>query len=318
VVRHILDSSSLVEQDRDQAVREIVASTIVPVEIDFPPPGPMLRAALTDVGPLRLASIRSNATRVQRTDRLARDSTTPSVFLGLQMTGSSLVRQDGKEAVLRPGDLVLYESTTAYSLLDLEGFRQHQVRIPIEDLALPRDLLRRVLAVNLSPGSPIADATSAFFQRLAARPETFTEAGLDVLNRPITELVRALVATHLDATALTKESMHESLQLRITQYIRASLADPDLTAAKIAAAHHISVRHLYNVLGAAGISLGDWIRTQRLEAARDDLARAGARLTPIATTARRWGFRDPSHFGRLFRAAYGMSPREWRDGLRPH
>jgi AraC-like DNA-binding protein len=107
--------------------------------------------------------------------------------------------------------------------------------------------------------------------------------------------------------------MHESLQLRVTQYIRSNLADPGLSAAQIAAAHHISVRHLYNVLAAAGISLGDWIRTQRLEAVRNDLSRPAARAIPIAVTARRWGFRDPSHFGRLFRAAYGVSPRTWRD-----
>jgi hypothetical protein len=32
----------------------------------------------------------------------------------------------------------------------------------------------------------------------------------------------------------------------------------------------------------------------------------------IATVARRWGFPDATHFGRRFRAAYGISPREWR------
>ncbi|MFJ9520782.1 AraC family transcriptional regulator [Kitasatospora sp. NPDC101801] len=28
--------------------------------------------------------------------------------------------------------------------------------------------------------------------------------------------------------------------------------------------------------------------------------------------ARRWGFVNPAHFSRVFRAAYGVSPREWR------
>ncbi|MEU4342852.1 AraC family transcriptional regulator [Nocardia sp. NPDC023852] len=32
----------------------------------------------------------------------------------------------------------------------------------------------------------------------------------------------------------------------------------------------------------------------------------------IAMIMRRWGFRDPSYFARRFRAAYGLSPREWR------
>jgi helix-turn-helix protein len=77
--------------------------------------------------------------------------------------------------------------------------------------------------------------------------------------------------------------------------------------------HHISVRHLYNVLAAGGISLGDWIRERRLQACRDDLADASSRDLTIAAIARRWGFRDASNFGRLFRAESGLTPREWRN-----
>ena len=32
----------------------------------------------------------------------------------------------------------------------------------------------------------------------------------------------------------------------------------------------------------------------------------------ISTIAARWGLADSSHFSRLFRATYGMSPREFR------
>ena len=132
------------------------------------------------------------------------------------------------------------------------------------------------------------------------------------MSHPSVELVRALITTHLDATALGKEPLQATLQLRIMEYVRARLGDPGLNAVQIAAEHHISVRHLYNVLAAGGISLGDWIRKQRLEGCREDLARPGLRSLTIATVSRRWGFTDPSSFGRVFRAAYGLSPREWR------
>jgi AraC-like DNA-binding protein len=33
--------------------------------------------------------------------------------------------------------------------------------------------------------------------------------------------------------------------------------------------------------------------------------------------ARRWGFTDASSFARMFRATFGMSPREWRETNRP-
>ncbi|WP_371764092.1 helix-turn-helix domain-containing protein [Massilia sp.] len=31
-----------------------------------------------------------------------------------------------------------------------------------------------------------------------------------------------------------------------------------------------------------------------------------------------WGFNDLSHFGRVFREQYGMSPRDWRQSQRPN
>ena len=64
---------------------------------------------------------------------------------------------------------------------------------------------------------------------------------------------------------------------------------------------------------APGIGLGDWIRAHRLENCRKDLARPGARSMTIASVAYRWGFGDATHFGRVFKDAYGMSPREWRE-----
>ncbi|KJY36597.1 hypothetical protein VR45_10995 [Streptomyces sp. NRRL S-495] len=36
----------------------------------------------------------------------------------------------------------------------------------------------------------------------------------------------------------------------------------------------------------------------------------------MAAVAGRWGFVSTSHFSRVFRAAYGVTPREWQAGAR--
>jgi AraC-like DNA-binding protein len=269
--------------------------------------------AITDFGRLTICSIRSNAVTVERTPKLARDDLAPSIFMGLQLAGSSMVIQAGREAVLRPGELVLYDSTAPYTLVDEEGIRQHFFRIPIDRLALPHDAIRQVAARTLSPGHPVADLAATYFTRLAGRPDIFTQPGADAVSEPSIELVRALITTHLDASVPAKEAMQETLQLRILEYARAHLSDPGLSAAQIAAEHHISVRHLYNTLAAAGITLGDWIRTQRLEECRLDLGRPSPQPMTIRSIAHRWGFTDASSFGRLFRQAYDISPSQWRD-----
>jgi AraC-like DNA-binding protein len=311
-VTQVVDTRTMPAKTRADTVRAM-ARSIVPVELDFPDGSPVVRGSVTDLGSLRLTSIASNATKVERTTKLARDEMLPSVMLGLQLSGTSLVIQDGREAVVRPGDLVLYRSTSPYTLIDPNGYRQHQVRMPLERLALPRDVIGQVTAVKLAPGHPVADLTSVYFGHLSSRSKALSDGGGDMVSQPGIELIRAVIGTHLDtASATATEALHATLQLRILEYARAHLGDPDLNAAQIAAEHHISVRHLYNVLAGGGISLGDWIRSRRLEGCRADLERTGTSEASIASVAQRWGFRNASNFGRVFRADCGLSPREWR------
>jgi len=310
----LLDTSSLPSRDRADAIRETVAETFIHVEINFgADSGPAAAVgAITDLGQLTIFSVRSNHSSAERTAQLARDDLRPSIIFGLQLVGESLVAQGDRQAVVRPGELVIYDSTRPYVLTFPDGIRHHFFRIPLERLALPHDVIRRASALTLSPGHPVTDVAAAYLRRLASRPDLFTIPGAEALSEPSIDLMRAVITTHLGAAELGKDPLKATLPLRILEYARAHLHDPRLCAAQVAAAHHISERHLYNILGASGITLADWIRTQRLERCRNDIASTAFHVTPIASIARAWGFTDPSSFTRMFKNAYGMSPREWR------
>jgi hypothetical protein len=90
-----VDSNRVRAGSRAEAMRT-VAARIIPVELDFPETGPVVRGTLSDHGALRISRIASNATKVERTPRQARDDLTPCLLLGLQISGSSLVVQDGR------------------------------------------------------------------------------------------------------------------------------------------------------------------------------------------------------------------------------
>ena len=55
----------------------------------------------------------------------------------------------------------------------------------------------------------------------------------------------------------------------------------------------------------------------RLQAARRDLGTMTHAEMSVAAISRKWGFRHPSHFSRRFRAAYGVTPREFQTDHRP-
>ena len=308
----LFDTRTLPARDRADAIRDTVAQTFVHAEINFAIESAAAAVgAITDLGQLTVLSMRSNHVSAERTPQLARDDLRPSIIFGLQLAGESLVAQGGRQAVVRPGELVIFDSTRPSVLTFRDGIRG-VFRIPLDRLALPHDAIRRVSALTLSPGHPVTDVAATYFRRLASRPDLFAVPGAEALSEPSIELMRAVITTHLDAAELGKDALKATLPLRILEYARAHLHDPHLGAAQVAAAHHISERHLYNILGASGITLADWIRKQRLERCRNDIAASTFHATPIASIARGWGFTDPSSFTRMFKNAYGMSPREWR------
>jgi AraC-like DNA-binding protein len=309
----VLDTSVVQEVDRAEFVHEALALTMVPIELHWPhqQPGVVAHGVITELGDLTVCSGRTSALRVERTPSLARDALEPSIFVNVQLTGSSMVVQGDREAVLYPGDLVIYDSTAPYTLLNETGMTGEFFRIPHSALALPHNLIRKACAVSLSPGHPLTSLTNDYLRRLAADPQIPTVPDGDLVGHPSIELIRAVIATHLRADNLSIEPLVATLQLRILEYARHHLGDPDLCAEQIAAAHYISVRHLYRVMAEGGVSLTDWIRVHRLEACGQELEQTSS--TPIAAVARRHGFTNMSSFSRAFRAAYGFSPREWRD-----
>ena len=139
--------------------------------------------------------------------------------------------------------------------------------------------------------------------------DALTSAERAMIGRGTTELVRALIASAARDEAGAREAMTGSLMTRITTYLHRHLTEPDLSPARIARAHNISVRWLYDNW-TDELSVAQWIIRERLELARRELA--GPRTQSIATVARQCGFTDPAHFSRRFREAFGMSPREWR------
>lgn len=228
----------------------------------------------------------------------------PTIVLTVQVSGSTLVAQGDRQAVLGPGDLVVYDGSRPHTVLRTDRAELRSFALSRRALAARDEALDAVCGLRIAPeDNPLARVVAAYFAALADGPAA-------LLAGPSIDLVRALLA----AQPARREPAAAPLVGRVREYVRAHLADRDLTAASIAAAHHVSVRHLYASLARAGIGLHDTIRSWRLEECRRDLrAPACAHLT-VGSVGARWGFADASHFGRMFRAAYGVTPREWRSG----
>jgi AraC-like DNA-binding protein len=134
------------------------------------------------------------------------------------------------------------------------------------------------------------------------------------LGAVLTDLLTALLAHHLeDDACLPPESRQGALFLQFQAFIRQELGNLELSPETVAAAHHISLRYLHRIFRNHGHTVAAWIRRERLEHCRRALADPALRPTPIHRVAAHYGFAHPSVFSRAFAAAYGCSPRDYRD-----
>jgi AraC-like DNA-binding protein len=313
----VLSSDDMPATDRVDAIHEAICAGVLPVEIRWDRPADQidLWCRLATAGPLNFNTARSSDNALWRTARQARSDHEPMVFVAVQGQGSSRISQGDRQTVLRPGDVTIYETTRTYSITNTGPTELHYFQVPRSVLALPSSALDHVLSARIGPdNNPLAAVVAPFLASLGRGDILDRPRAAELMVTPALELVRALVAAHVQDEDLAREPLDQSLVLRVQRYIAEHLGGRDLSAETIAAAHHVSVRQLYKVLARADIRLSETIRRQRLEACRRELRDDRRRHLAIATISARWGFADPSHFSRVFRSEYGMTPLEWRAG----
>lgn len=97
-------------------------------------------------------------------------------------------------------------------------------------------------------------------------------------------------------------------------YIKENLADPGLTADRIAEALFISRRRLYQLFD-DGDGVSGRIRQLRIDRAKELLGDPAHATRAIGEISKQCGFANAAHFSRTFRKVVGETPRDYRDKL---
>lgn len=291
--------------------RDIVDRSFVPLKVssqrahDF---GAAVRAAsLRDFNLVEIASVPHV---VERTRNLIGEcSNEPAYKVSLMLEGTGYICQDGRDVVLRPGDVAVYDTTRPYTLVFDDRMRTIVAMFPKRLVDLSDERVARLTATSLGRDDSLGEMVSSVLEQLAGRLHLVNAATGWRLARNAVDLVTILLRDQIgEERAVPAEQLLDAVYAHIEE----NLADPALSPTTIAEAHYISVRYLHALFQHVGISVSAYIRTRRLERCRTDLADpalAGATVTAIAS---RWSFADAPHFSRTFKAAYGETPSEFR------
>lgn len=271
------------------------------------------RICLHEVNGVRLTDCTSVG-RVSGTRSAVHIAQDSEAYLNVVMVdkGSAILRFGSQDVHLTEGMFTLRDTTRPMSFMTdggSEGFCQKSILVPETQLLrrIPRvrDLAGRSIDGRHGIGGLFTDHLRVLLSRLGELPasnrHTVLEASLDLLALCLSDQP-ALPAPRLRQLALEQVKSH----------IEAHLTDPSLGVAALARRFRMTERNVHKLFEPTGTTVCAHIRTRRLAMCRRDLEGTTLAARQIGEIAAHWGFTDASHFSKVFRAAYGLSPKEIR------
>ncbi|MFE7558389.1 helix-turn-helix domain-containing protein [Kitasatospora sp. NPDC057500] len=281
----------------------------VPLAVPGEPSCGTVRTA--SLGRLRTATVEGDGLSALRTKRLTvQDGQDGRLVVTLLDTGAARLEQDGREAVLGPRDVFVHDLARPFQLAFPGAFRAKSLVLPRDVLGLSESETAHVTARRFGADTPLGCLLSPLLAGLVDGAGDYGPHTLKLMARNVVDLLAMLADEVLGRAAADASGGDRALLARIQEFIDRNLADPDLSPETIARAHHISLRYLHKLFEGEEATVRRWIQRRRLKECRHDLALH--RTTTISAVAHRWGFTSAAHFSKVFRAAYGMAPREWR------
>ncbi|MFG3552277.1 helix-turn-helix domain-containing protein [Streptomyces sp. NPDC047725] len=319
LIETVFCTRDVLAPDRFSCWREHISQTHMPMDVEGDHTADITVSQRTlALGAVQLWTMEHSPMTLRRTQKLIQQSDPGLYHLSLNLRGKMGLTSSGHEAEYEPYDLVLHDTSRPHLLRATTSHGEDTVLgtglfIPRKLLPLPGNAIDSLIMQRLSAREGVGALVAQFLTQVnrdsgSYRPDDGPRLGTVAIN-----LLSALFAHAVEASgSLPTETHRQTLMLRIRAFIRQHLHDPHLTPHTIAAAHHISTSYLHRLFQHEEETVASWVRHQRLDHARRDLADPAQRTTPIHAIAARWGFARASDFTRAFRNAYDMPPNDYR------
>jgi AraC family transcriptional regulator, positive regulator of tynA and feaB len=257
---------------------------------------------------LRLATFR-HSPHVLTGDSLARIHR-GAALLSRHLDGGATVDQHGRQGDIAPGDFCLVDLSRPFRL-EIGSATVQTLYLPLTALRETMPRLDRFSAVSLHGHLSAVGYLRVLFQELFAHASELTEAVADRVADAIPHMLAAAFEPMASVEA-SPSQLRQQYKQQVRRFARDHLADPALCIEMIGAGVGLSPSYLFELFADEQLTLMRWVRAERLAHCRRELADPSLRHRSIAQVAQSWGFGDMTHFSRLFRDIFGVSPRGYR------
>lgn len=233
-------------------------------------------------------------------------------LLFMNLEGTFVASQSGREISLRPGDAYLmacaepaaFDRPTAGKLLC--------VRVPSEPLASAVSNIYDRTACLLPRETESLRLLAAYIQSLNNSVPLANPGNRALVARYTCDLIALMLGATRDAAAAAEARGLSAVRLQaIKTHIASSLGKIDLSVGAVATEHGMTARQVQRLFEAENTTFSEFLLDRRLERVHRALKRpvCSQRISEIALEN---GFGDLSHFNRAFRRRFGETPSDTR------
>jgi AraC-like DNA-binding protein len=260
-----------------------------------------------NAAPIQVSLVKATRHSVLRLASHIAASSDDLCFVNLQLEGLGRTTQRSHEQITGSGDLAIADTTEPFEINNCRSFR-------LFCFAVPRHLVPAALFERPRLKLSATASGRALSRTLAGYADLCLSASGTELAGTIGTHVVDLIAHAPDMLAeLPGERVRAPVLLSMMRdHVDRHFGDAELGAAALAAQFRCSERYVHRLFATTGRSVGEHVTEKRLTAATRDLLDPACRRKSIAEIAFEAGFRDISHFNRLFKRCNGLAPREYR------
>lgn len=275
-----------------------------------------MRCDFARFGGVEVGRFDGTVIRFSRTHRHPADQNDDFV-LGVNGGNSRMsYRQLNREGIIAPGEAVLVTNTEAGEIHSRADNQWYALSIPRRQLT---DLVGNVegaLGVPVSFQHALLRHLQRYLKFLLESDVTCDADTLaDYISTTLLDLVTLLFSSSREtlemssARGLRAARLHDAIS-----NIKANFSDPAFSARTVGRNLNLSTRYVQELLQETGTSFTQRINELRLQKARDMLTDPRFNRLKISDIALTCGFKEASYFNRRFRARFGCSPMQYRNG----
>lgn len=288
----------------------VIAETYFPLQLTF-------RDASTfegqlerrEIGPVSVSRLQTEAMQYERRPRHISGASDEEYLITIPRRSPVEFRQLGRDVRCDPGGFLLERGDEPYKFS--YGATNDLCVLKVSKPVLCEKLRHpdRFCAKVFDGSTGVGGLFTMFAQQIYSQAPADGKSA-QVLGRQLIELLALSLDAQCDADDGVRSSVRAAHLARAEEMIRANLSNPSLSPDLVADACGISKRYLHELFSGANSTVSQYMREQRLIAARDMLEMPNA--APMAEIAYRFGFSDQAQFSRLFKAMFGQTPSGYR------